>query len=265
MSKWSSGEVSLNGGRVHYHRTGGDRPPLVLLHGFSDAGLCWTRLARDLEQDYDLVLPDAPGHGLSEVAASGTSSGRSYVAGLIGALELGRPALMGHSMGAVMASAVAADAPDLVASAVLEDPPWFAEEAPTPSPGRWDSLRQSKGMSRDELIALCRDENPSWADEEVEHWAEAKLQFDLALLDSSRQGPRPAWRPIVSRIQCPLLLVAADPERGAIVTPEVAQEAVRLTANGRVTHIGGAGHSIHREQYGRFREAVVGFLRETYS
>ncbi|MFN2157062.1 MAG: alpha/beta fold hydrolase, partial [Anaerolineae bacterium] len=56
----------MNGVDLHYYRTGKEGgPPLVLAHGFSDDGQCWYRLATDLEADFDVVMPDARGHGLS--------------------------------------------------------------------------------------------------------------------------------------------------------------------------------------------------------
>jgi len=33
MSNWFSGDVDANGVRIHYYRTGGEKPPLVLSHG----------------------------------------------------------------------------------------------------------------------------------------------------------------------------------------------------------------------------------------
>jgi pimeloyl-ACP methyl ester carboxylesterase len=58
--------VLTNGIRIHYWRSGGNKPPLVLAHGSSDDGLCWTNLAKELEANFDIILPDARGHGLSE-------------------------------------------------------------------------------------------------------------------------------------------------------------------------------------------------------
>ena len=64
MNNWTEGDVITNGVRMHYYRTGdGSKPPLVLCHGFSDSGLCWTPTARALEADYDVVMIDARGHG----------------------------------------------------------------------------------------------------------------------------------------------------------------------------------------------------------
>ena len=90
---WTQHDLLVNGVRLHYYRTGhGDKPALVLVHGFSDNGLCWTPVARDLEADYDVIMPDMRGHGLSErVQLSDKVDMAADVAGLIRALGLTRP------------------------------------------------------------------------------------------------------------------------------------------------------------------------------
>ena len=64
---WQSAYLEANGLRLHYTRTGGDKPPVVLAHGFSDDGLCWTPVAEQLAAAYDVIMVDARGHGCSEV------------------------------------------------------------------------------------------------------------------------------------------------------------------------------------------------------
>ena len=71
------------------------------------------------------------------------------------------------------------------------------------------------------------------------------------------------WREIMARIQCPILLITGDPELGAIVTPEVAQEAVQLWKNGEGVHISGAGHNIHRDRYNETMAVARAFLSRT--
>ena len=64
MTQWSEGDVSANSITLHYHRTrSNNQPPVLLLHGITDDGLCWTRVARDLQGD--IVMTDARGHGRS--------------------------------------------------------------------------------------------------------------------------------------------------------------------------------------------------------
>ena len=101
MTNWHSDLVQVNGHAIHYYRTGGQKSPLILLHGFSDNGLCWLRAAQTLQVTYDLIMPDAHGHGLSYRVTPGQPLNLvDDVAGLIQALELKKPALLGHSMGA---------------------------------------------------------------------------------------------------------------------------------------------------------------------
>jgi hypothetical protein len=62
--EWEDGFVKLNEAQMHYYH-GGTRgkAPLILAHGFSDMGLCWESLARELEDEFDIFMPDARGHG----------------------------------------------------------------------------------------------------------------------------------------------------------------------------------------------------------
>jgi predicted alpha/beta-fold hydrolase len=74
MAVWQSGDIEVNGLSLHYTRTGGDKPQVVLAHGFSDDGLCWTPVAELLEADYDVIMVDARGHGRSEGPEAGYGS-----------------------------------------------------------------------------------------------------------------------------------------------------------------------------------------------
>ena len=57
MSNWQSATVESNGINIHYHRTGGNGPCVILIHGFTDNGRCWSRVARELQSDFDLIMP----------------------------------------------------------------------------------------------------------------------------------------------------------------------------------------------------------------
>ena len=73
MTHWQTGIVDVDGLAIHYTRTGGVKPSLVLAHGFSDDGLCWTPVTQALEADYDIIMIDARGHGRSDAPESGYS------------------------------------------------------------------------------------------------------------------------------------------------------------------------------------------------
>lgn len=93
MHNWAEGYVDVDGIEIHYHRTGGNKPQIVLNHGAADDGLCWTRVAKELQSDFDVIMVDARGHGLSSSGDGDYSSAHraADLAGLIQFLALDRP------------------------------------------------------------------------------------------------------------------------------------------------------------------------------
>ena len=74
------------------------------------------------------------------------------------------------------------------------------------------------------LIEQQRAEHPTWSDLVLHRWSEGKQQLDPNFLTSRSMG-RLDWQPVVPAIACPTLLIVADPGKGGIVTPEVADMA----------------------------------------
>jgi pimeloyl-ACP methyl ester carboxylesterase len=188
MGQWQSGDVTANGIEIHYTRTGGSGTPLVLNHGATDNGLCWTPVAKALEADHDVVMPDARGHGLSGAPADGygTAERAADLAGLIEALGLDRPIVGGHSMGAGTALRFAADYPDRLRGAILEDPGFRAADAPARPGGPRQMVLQHKERTRDELIGQARQAHPAWGEEELGPWADSKLQVSANFANAPR-------------------------------------------------------------------------------
>jgi pimeloyl-ACP methyl ester carboxylesterase len=130
MTRWTKGICEANGIGIHYLRTGGDKPPIVLLHGLMTNGACWTPVARILEEDYDVIMPDARGHGNS----SSPTHGYCYynlandVLSLIEILDLQTPVLLSHSMGGMTAALVASQDPKRLQSLILVDPTFLTPQ-----------------------------------------------------------------------------------------------------------------------------------------
>jgi pimeloyl-ACP methyl ester carboxylesterase len=57
-----------------------------------------------------------------------------------------------------------------------------------------------------------------------------------------------------------VLLVTGDADRGAIITPDIAEQARQLNPNLEVVHLAGAGHNIRRERSDAFGREVRDFL-----
>jgi pimeloyl-ACP methyl ester carboxylesterase len=269
MSPWQSGDIAVNKLKLHYTRTGGDKPPVVLAHGFSDDGLCWTPVAKRLEADYDVIMVDARGHGRSDAPKRGYGSldHAGDVAGVITGLGLKRPAVLGHSMGAATALALAGTSPGLLRAILLEDPPAWWMEATAPRPGGrrarfGDWIIEIKRKTREEMIAHAHAESPTWSEDELGPWADSKLRLSFNVLGRGKSAPMD-WPATIRRITCPTLLITADTDKGAIVPAEAATAFGTLVPQAKVVHIAGAGHSIRREQFARYMEIVKAFLAET--
>lgn len=264
MSDWQEGEIYANGIRIHYHRTGGDKPAVVLAHGFTDNGLCWTRVARVLQSDYDVVMYDARNHGESDRKQVGDSDSEADCAGVIRELGLENPALIGHSMGARTVARVAGRHPENVRCAILEDPPWPVdlEEDYQERDARFAEFRRwisgLKDVSVEQIVKHGRRFNPTWHDDEFPAWAASKQQVEMGIAPDLGG----TWQNDAAAIAVPTLLVYADPQAGGIVSAAAAQQAESLNARIRAQHIPGAGHNIRREQFEPFMTVVQDFLKQ---
>ncbi len=267
MPTWQSNYIQSNGLTLHYTRTGGNKPPLLLTHGFSDDGLCWAPVAERLAAHYDVIMLDARGHGRSDGPEEGYGpiEHAADVAGVIRTLGLEKPLLLGHSMGASTALAFAGTYPDLPQAILLEDPPlrWLdAADAGAPPNrrlrfGSW--IVDVKRKTKEELIAVGHEQSPTWAEAELGPWAESKLRLSFNVLTAEQAAPID-WTATVKAITCPTLLITADVARGAIVSPEQATALQALVPQAQTVHIAQAGHNIRREQFAPYMAAVQEFL-----
>lgn len=267
QNDWTQDSITVNDGiKLFYTRTGGDKPAIILAHGITDNGLCWRQFAQDLEASYDLIMYDAYGHGKSSRIDPNKRFNHSEdLHDLIEALGLKKPAVIGHSMGASTASAFAAAYPDSVSALVLEDPPW--SDQPVDKKQTKDMLQEwkqqnlsAKQKSIKDLIKLKKKQSPNWEEEILEPWAKSKLEVDPAVFDQNPLGQKD-WRELAEAITCPTLIVTGDNERGAIVTPKLGIEAVKLLDKGEFGHISAAGHCVRYEQYRPYLTMVQLFLK----
>jgi N-formylmaleamate deformylase len=265
---WKQDDLTINGVSLHYFRTGnGSKPSLVLAHGFSDNSLCWLQTALDLEDKYDIVMPDARGHGLSARVRPGERVDLAAdLAGIIQALGLKRPIVGGHSMGAMESFQLGVRYPEIPRALLLEDPPWWQPEkslAASDQPGENPMSAWVETVTRltlDELIAQTRSEHPTWSDGVINTWCPSKKQLDPNVL-SIINFEETSWAEGIPQLKCPTLIVTADPERGGIVTPKLAARASELNPHVTVAHIPGTSHHIRFDDYGTYMKSVRAFLQ----
>ncbi|MDC0668244.1 alpha/beta fold hydrolase [Nannocystis radixulma] len=262
MTTWFSGVCETNGISIHYLRTGGAKPSVVLLHGLMGSGACWTPLARALEDEFDVVMPDARGHGDSSAPPHGYRYDdlASDVAGLVRGLGLSRPVLLGHSMGGMTAAVVASRGAGSIRGLILVDPTFLSPERQREvfDSDVADQHRRLLGLQKSDLVAQARARHPRRSPEIVELQAEARLKTRMGAFDVLTP-PNPEYRDVVSAIDVPSLLVIGD---DPVVTLEMATELRNLNPRVRIEQIQDAGHGLPFEQPERLGDVVVSFLRE---
>ena len=299
MPHWTSETCAAGSVCIHYWRSqsmdgrglqGGDaarpprlragkaKPPLLLLHGLTANGACWGPVARHLEGDFDVVMPDARGHGRSSAPARGYryEDHAADVIALIAALGLGQPFLLGHSMGGMIAALVAAMAAQTVSpmaagmaarqtgpavrGVVLADPTFL-----TPRRQRevWESgvvAEHRRLLSRSEggPVAAARRRHPRRSAEMIALQCAAKLQTQISAFDVLKP-PAPDFRQLIGAICAPILLVLADAD--GVVSEKTASELFRLNPRVQTARIAETGHGIPHDQPKRLADAVAQFLR----
>jgi pimeloyl-ACP methyl ester carboxylesterase len=229
----------------------------------TDNGLCWSRLARALEDDFDIVMLDARGHGTSSRLPDGAhfNAGRD-IAEAVEALGLRTPIVMGHSIGALATATFAADYPHLVSRVILEDPPFVPASDLSSRMGRKEKFRlqvlRLQSMSDAEITQMGKEATPDWHDDEFPAWTLAKRQVDPDAMPVAF----PLWQAVIEKILVPTLLVYGEQARGGLVTPQVAAEAMRVNPRVQSVEVQQAGHNIRRENFAAYLAVIRNFLLE---
>jgi pimeloyl-ACP methyl ester carboxylesterase len=105
--------------------TGGDDPPLLLVHGWPQTWYAWRLVMPGLARDFSVVAPDQRGIGLSGKPADGYDTGTlaDDLVALMDALGHQRFAVAGHDTGMWIGYGLAADHPDRVARLAVAETP----------------------------------------------------------------------------------------------------------------------------------------------
>lgn len=284
---WSDGYEYVNGVRLHYYHAAPapGKPVIVMVHGVTDIGLCWTTLSWELEKDYDVYMLDTRGHGLSDPFTS-SDDGDTLIKDVVGFVEakgFEKPILMGHSMGGATVIRVGAEYPDLARAIVVLDagirgtgprrgPPASGDRPPPPPrPSASDPLAFSmvaepevlvkqNNYSFDDLVAKAQRESPKWDLVDCQYWALSKKQYHGAYDNETfREVMQGSMRTgdSLAEIPVPMIILKAD------ASPEqrkAHQEAASVMKKGKLVHIDGAAHNLHHDQLERTVEVLNEFF-----
>jgi pimeloyl-ACP methyl ester carboxylesterase len=124
----------IDTGELRLHAvTGGEGPPLLLVHGWPQTWYAWRMVKPALARDFQVVAVDQRGIGLSDKPSDGYDTGTlaNDLVGLMEALGHQRFAMYGTDVGMPIAYALAADHRDRLERLVVSEAPL---PGVTPSP-----------------------------------------------------------------------------------------------------------------------------------
>jgi pimeloyl-ACP methyl ester carboxylesterase len=268
--------------RLHYADWGNEAaPPLILVHGGLDHCRTWDAIARHLQPHFHVMAPDLRGHGDSEWAKASSYSLSDNVydlARLMRFAQLGDVALVGHSMGGMVALACAGTYPNRVSRLAVLDGAFLPDPQPAPIAermSRWidqldriaereaSSFRtieeaaqrlsaRNKRLTPAQALHLARhgvrqhpDGRYRW---KFDHHQRARAPYRL-----SRNDYVALW----SRIACPTLLMWGD--ESFLPDPEAAGLPAHFR-QAQLVKIAGAGHWLHHDRLDEVVASLRGFL-----
>ncbi|MGD2133494.1 MAG: alpha/beta fold hydrolase [Maricaulaceae bacterium] len=261
--------IEANGFRLRVREQGSRRRrPVVLIHGFSQSLESWDAWADDLARDHRVIRFDLPGHGLS-----GPDPERRYsndetvgaLSGLIEAMGLRKPILMGNSLGGLVAWRYASQRPADVRSLVLLAPGGFpingVAEEPAPVPPSVEAylLLAPASAVRHATRSLYGD--PSRLDQDRIALARAQLNqsgVGVALVQRLKAFTLPDPTADLSRIAAPALIIWGG--KDAVIPVGHAARFADSLKRSEVALFNDLGHMPHEEAPARTLKRARAFI-----
>lgn len=255
-----------NGIRLHYieFRSAPAGPPILLLPGITSPAITWSFVAERLATTHRVIVLDIRGRGLSENRAGLGYTLDDYAQdarGVIEALGLGHPIVIGHSMGARIAARLGARFRDLPSKLVLIDPP-LSGPGRTPYPTPLSSyLTAIEAASRGASVEEFRKFSPTWTDEQISLRLEWLPTCSVeAVTQTHRNFHEEDIFPDFPHVTCPTLLIYAA--NANVVPAELAKEIANLLPNGQTVPVQ-AGHMIPWDNLDDFLSVMGSFLKQS--
>jgi len=239
-------------------------PALVFIHGAEHDHCVWVLQSRYLaHHGFGVLAVDLPGHGRSDGAPlDSVEKLADWIIGVLDAAGVAKAALIGHSMGSLVAIECAARHPDRIAKIALV--------------GAAFPMKVS-----DELLNATRDDEPL-AQDMVNIWSHSSyaqypgnpgpgfwvmgenlrlmqrqkpgvMHTDFAACNAYANGIEAA-----KQVRCPALLIMG--KRDLMTPPRTAKEIMGALADRRSIEIAGSGHALMAEKPDEVLEALRAFL-----
>ncbi len=241
-----------------------DAPVLLCLHSLATDGDVWQQQMDALLPHFRVVRPDFRGHGASSATPPPYSLDvlRDDVLAVMDDLGIGRASVMGVSLGAIIAMALALDAPERVERIVVAD---CRADAPDAYRAMWDSSiatieAHGLGPVIDSSVerwfsAPFRAARPELVDEVR---ARALGTATDGFIGCARAVQGLGYLPRLGEIGAPTLFVVGSEDPAAPVA--VMADMAGRVPGAELVVLEGAGHLTPLEAGAAFTDAVLPFL-----
>ena len=265
---------TINSGAIEIgYSVGPDNgPTLLLLHGMSSRRDGFINVVGPLSKNHRIVTMDQRGHGYSS-HTPGEYTRENQVRDLVFILEnvCKEPSILwGHSMGGGNAASTVSENPELAIALVLEDSGMGGGASRRPgaasATGNIFSAHLKlieSGITAEEMASKLQELSPKQPEYFAPWKAECLLQMDKEIIRASVEGTRRGGGDpgeILSKIDCPVLFMQADPNAGGNNTDEYLAQIIPDRENFTVEKIIGAGHNINREHTDLLLPVVLPWL-----
>jgi len=255
---------------INYAEGPDNGPPLLFLHGISSRWQTFLPILPGLLVRHHVYALDHRGHGKSG-RAPGTYRNVDYGADAIEFLNRvvdGQAVVMGHSLGAMAATVVAAKAQGKVRAVVLEDPPMFiagVHPQTSPARARFAAYRDmiQKRLDRAEMMSELRRIYPKDDDAAHRFRVSSLRMLDPDVLTSDLEGRlREGFDPeaLLKSIKCPVLLLQGNKAMGGALEDSDATRMVEWLRDCTLVRMTDVGHQIHTDFPERTVKMVNNFL-----
>lgn len=261
---------------VHFLDSNTDKKPLLLLHALAGNSKSWLKISDELENDFRVIAPDLRGHGLTEELSGGydTETFCLDIISLLDSLSIDTVDVVGHSLGAKIAMALAKRYPNRISKMVLEEGHykalpyiyhgWYEGVINKKGPYSMFDMIKKKFKSREEASSfMCENIGESSTE-----WFGLSLQQDIdgidwtftldSMLKISEKVMNQDSLDLNSKIEHPALLLFG--ESGAFSIKEM-NECTHIFCNSNSVILTDAGHWIHGDSPTAYLNHVVNFLK----
>lgn len=257
--------VTLGEATLHLRRFPGNGPEVLLIHGIGSSSRDFDPVIDDLTSFMTPMTVDLRGHGDSSRPGTGYHY-EDYtrdLAGLVDALGMDHPILLGHSLGGIITLWWAMQHPDRARALIIEDAPLRSGEEFGPAFDGWAMLN---ALPFDAVREHYRAQNPDWPDHLVDTRAWDITNTSAAVISELREaslsGDGLDSTESMDRISAPVLFIHGDRESGSMVHPDDLATLPDRLPTVRLARIPGGGHSMHRNHIPEWLEIVHAFIRE---